>query len=204
MHVRLAGRGQQIIDQSSENERSVFFLLDGTVKVEVTAPNGWVMRVTELRRGDLFGDLAALDEDRRSASVVAVTNCRLATLPSQVFLEAVTTMPHLSIAVIRLLARRLREQTYRQLEAQGLELRQRIVRAFLHSARNDNGRLIVEPVPRRQDLADAIGVRRESVSREVGRLIKCGLFRREQGRLVAEDPGLVMALADWNSGHVRL
>lgn len=66
--------------------------------------------LTELVAGDLFGELALLDAEPRSATVTASTNCRLYRLSQGSFYANVAHRPEVLKGVIRMLVQRMRVQ----------------------------------------------------------------------------------------------
>ena len=74
---RRFGAGQQIVDRDSE-DRSVFFVVEGRVRVVDYSPGGREVIYAVLGPGSHFGELAAIDGRGRSASVLAVEDCVLA------------------------------------------------------------------------------------------------------------------------------
>ena len=58
--------------------------------------------------GDIIGEMALIDTMARSASALAVTECRLAAVDEQEFINMVQENPFFSLHVLRVLAERLR------------------------------------------------------------------------------------------------
>ena len=69
---------------------------DGSTILETTGP------------GSIFGELALIDDSPRSASVVAKTACRLVKVDRRRFEYLVTETPYFALAVMKVLADRLR------------------------------------------------------------------------------------------------
>src|SRR5437899_6777532 len=66
------------------------------------------MTLTELGRGDFFGDMALLDGQRRSADAVVAEDARLAVLSREHFLSFVRSSPNVALELLAALAHRLR------------------------------------------------------------------------------------------------
>jgi CRP-like cAMP-binding protein len=81
-HVRLLTRrnGQTIIDHQDEAS-DVFVVLDGSLRVELFSVNGREIILAGVGKGALVREFAALDDQPRSASVTATSNCTLASIP---------------------------------------------------------------------------------------------------------------------------
>jgi CRP-like cAMP-binding protein len=79
--------GYHLVDQGSF-AHEFFVILEGTA--EVTKDGN---RVTELGPGDFFGEIALLDEERRTASVVATSPMRLIVMFGRDFRQMEHSMP---------------------------------------------------------------------------------------------------------------
>jgi len=76
-------------------------ILDGSTLLEAAGP------------GSIVGELALIDDAPRSASVVAKTDCRLVTVDRRRFEYMVTETPFFALAVMKVLADRLRKTSAR-------------------------------------------------------------------------------------------
>ncbi len=82
---------------------SVFYvIIDGEVRVEVPG------RPVVLRTGDFFGEMALIDGEPRSATVVAVGEVYVLMLPRAKFLKALEAEPKIALAIMATLTGRLR------------------------------------------------------------------------------------------------
>ncbi len=76
-------------------------ILVGSTTVEIAGP------------GSIFGEMALIDNEPRSASVVAKTHCRLVTVDQGQFLYMVSQGPFFALQVMKVIADRLRETNAR-------------------------------------------------------------------------------------------
>jgi CRP-like cAMP-binding protein len=79
-----------------------FVILDGRVRVEATG------RTIELGAGDFFGEMALIDGEPRSATVVAVADVFVLMIPRSKFVKLLESEPKLALAIMATLSRRLR------------------------------------------------------------------------------------------------
>jgi CRP-like cAMP-binding protein len=93
----------QVIAVSGDPGSGMYFLLDGTVAVELRGAT------LELGPGDFFGELALLVDGARVARVRATSPVRCLSLPREDFLALVETEPSFALYLLRELARRLTE-----------------------------------------------------------------------------------------------
>lgn len=66
--------------------------------------------VDQLSAGDLFGEMALIDKQPRSADAVAKTDCSILRIDEQKFLFMTDHTPRFALQVMRLVAARLRER----------------------------------------------------------------------------------------------
>jgi len=64
-----------------------------------------------IREGGIFGELALLDDQPRSASAIASTNCKVAAIDLKRFSVLVQQTPYFAIEVMRVMAERLRRKS---------------------------------------------------------------------------------------------
>lgn len=199
---RSYGPGALIVElEDATND--VWFVLEGSVRIQIRTPAGREMILTDIRAGGMFGEIAAIDGARRTASATALSPARLCCVPAHGFLDAASSTPAACMELLRHVASILRRQSMRLLEREALPVRLRVHAELLRLSRprlgKEGGRLgeerIISPPPRRHVLAARIGTRREAVSREIAELIRQGVISRERGGIVIHRPdGLRQAL----------
>ena len=91
------------------DEGDAMYLIEGgKVRISVGATDGRDMTLTELGRGDFFGEMALLDGQRRSADAIVAEDARLAVLSREHFLSFVRSSPYVALELLTALANRLR------------------------------------------------------------------------------------------------
>jgi CRP/FNR family cyclic AMP-dependent transcriptional regulator len=179
-------KGQEIIARSEELT-DVFILVSGMARVLVFSAHGKAVGFRRVNPGDLFGEFAAIDGDRRSASVEAVTNCSVLCISSTFFNELMADDPAFMSAVLAHLVGMLRALTARIVEFSTLAVKNRIHSELLRMARDcrdDSGAHLISPAPTHSEIAQRISTHREAVSREISRLKQLGIIER-RGRVLA-------------------
>lgn len=139
--------------EHGDASRDVFFVASGAMRVLIRDALGQETIFGDLGRGDIFGEMAAIDGAARSASITALTACRLGVLPGASFLRLVERSPVVLHRLLALLLARLRTQEQRLLD-RGLPVRWRLVAELLHLARplarpplQSNAARILSPPP---------------------------------------------------------
>jgi len=87
---------------------AMYIIEHGKVRICVQAFDGREVTLTELGRGDFFGEMALLDGQRRSADAVVAEDARLALLSREHFLSFMRSKPDVALEMLTALANRLR------------------------------------------------------------------------------------------------
>ncbi len=180
---------RQIIAYQDDSAH-VFFIVSGTVRVVIHSLSGKEISYRDLEGGEMFGELAAIDGQHRSASVVAVTETLLVAMPETAFREAIKTQPTVAEAVLQRLTRLVRLYSQRLYEMRILDVQSRIRAELLRLAEDSLGEdntATISPLPTSADIAARVNTRREAVSRELASLTRRGLIERQQKSLMIRD-----------------
>jgi uncharacterized membrane protein len=91
------------------DEGDAMYLIErGKVRICVRATDEREVTLTELVRGDFFGEMALLDGQRRSADAIVAEDARLAVLSREHFLSFVRSSPNVALEMLTAVANRLR------------------------------------------------------------------------------------------------
>lgn len=193
---RRAHAKEWIIDYQDEST-DVFFLISGVARVMIRSISGRETILADVNAGAYFGELAAIDGQARSASILAVTDVTIAKMTAPVFLETVTSHPDVCLQLLRMVASQVRTLATRVNEFTTLTIRERLIMELLRHSRSnraDQREAIVSPPPVHADLAGRISTRRESVTKELSAMEREGLVRRGRGALTLTDVPRLMNL----------
>lgn len=158
----------------------VFLLVQGNVKVVRCDRDGGELLLAIRGPGDLLGELAVLDNGRRSATVTTITPCLTYTVVAHRFLQIVQEFD-LYDFLIRRGIRRLREVEEIRADLAALPAGPLVARTLL---RLSTGREV--PLTQR-DLASATGLSRSSVTAELAALRRADVIRTVRGRVRIDD-----------------
>lgn len=168
--------GQVIVHEDDDSPQTFFIIAAGSAQVTVVTSEGKTAILATLKRGEFFGEMAILDGEPRSASVVAAQKCVLLMLYRKPFLDILEKFPKLTIRMLVEMSRRLRH-TNRQINTLSMmSVYGRVADVILQLAR-ENGKkighmIVIENRPTHQDIADMAGTSRETVSRIISQLQK--------------------------------
>ena len=100
---------QKVLFRAGEAGDAMYIIERGKVRISVDAMNGRELTLTELGRGDFFGEMALFDGQPRSANATASEESRLAVLSRQHFLSFIMRgNPNVALEMMTALANRLR------------------------------------------------------------------------------------------------
>lgn len=189
MSERSFPKGSTVVHEGRAGSGFMYVIREGRVSVSKLSKDGRETILDFLVAGDFFGEMALLDGEPRSASVRTLCDARMFVLSEAALLKALRGSPELALALIRELSRRLRE-----VDAQVGGLRfhdvgertrcalQRVAQAGV-SAEG----LRVTPELTHQQIADMVGVHRETATRALKELAEQGWLQREGKRYWVPD-----------------
>jgi CRP/FNR family transcriptional regulator/CRP/FNR family cyclic AMP-dependent transcriptional regulator len=159
----------EVIFAMHERADGLFVVASGRVKVSIPSTEGKEIIIATLGPGQIFGEMALIDDEPRSASVVA----QLATSTYRIrrfeFERLLDSHPGIARKLLRELSLRLRRANAQMESLVTLDVVGRLARFLIDLARQHgqllgNGWVAVRR-PTHQDIANSIGTTRETVTR---------------------------------------
>jgi CRP-like cAMP-binding protein len=194
--VRQHRRGTFLMLEGDRNDH-VLLVRQGRIKIVGTADDGQELLLAVRGPGELVGELNALagSDAPRAASAVALDDVTVQSIAGVEFLAFLGRYPELSLALLRNLARRLREATARHAEAGGYDVLHRVTRMLVDQAQRQgrpvDGGLLVSEGLSQADLAGLVAASQKSVARALAVLRSRGLITTGRRSIVVCDlPGL--------------
>ncbi|MEM8808512.1 MAG: Crp/Fnr family transcriptional regulator [Cyanobacteria bacterium P01_D01_bin.44] len=172
----------QVILLENDWGNSVYFILEGWVKIRTYNLDGKEVTLNILGKGELFGEMAPLDEVPRSTDVITLVPTVIGSMPAQDFVTLLKSEPLSGIRLAKLMARRLR-QVNRRLRLRESDSQSRVadILLFLADGQGQIGETGVEiPNLPHRELSSLSGLARETVTRVLSKLEKKGLIVRER------------------------
>ena len=96
-------RAGGVIFREGEQADELFVIKSGYVRIQIGNRT-----MAELVADNIFGEMALIDSEPRSATAVAITDVELVPISEKQFLFLVSQTPYFALAVMRTLAQRLR------------------------------------------------------------------------------------------------
>ena len=194
---RLAGG--QVLFRKGDAGRQLFGVLEGRLKIFASGSDGKEVVFGLADPGEVIGEIALLDANPRSATVVALEPCELLSLDRRDFLPFLERHPRVAIQLAELLASRLRRLSELTEDSVLLALRIRLAKKLLslasHYGCEGPTGTVIDLKLSQQALGDMVGTSRESVNKQLRAWGRAGLVEFSRGTLTLRDPQGLQAIA---------
>ena len=189
--------GAALVSQGS-SDAGTFALLDGCAKVFGHSSDGRAVLLSVRTGGDLVGELAALDDKPRSASVVAATEVLAQAITQHAFLAYLRDRPAAATAIHRAVLAEFRRATHHRVHLNGAPTAVRLAVVLSHLMEilgQPCGEGVRIDVPLSQpELASLVGVSEPTLHRTLTELRGRKVIRTRYRRLIVSDPAALRAL----------
>ena len=174
---------EEVVFHEDESGDVFCLIREGRVKVTMISPEGKEIILSTLGPGDFFGEMSLLDNQPRSATVIAIEPLEVLTIWRTEFLQLLNENFSITRKILAEISRRLRTASDRIESLQTMDVNGRLARYLLELARKSgktlaNGYVAVTR-PTHQSIANTIGTSRETVSRLIHDLMRQGLLVAE-------------------------
>jgi len=183
---RSAPRGSVIMAEGDQVD-SLYIVMSGRLKVMMGEADGKEVILGILGPGEFFGEMGLIDDQPRSASVVAIEPCELLSVTKRAFRKCLLENVEVAMAVLRVVVRRLREADRKIGSLAMLDVYGRVARLLLDMSEDVDGQRIVTKRLPKQDIAKMIGASREMVSMVMRDLEISGYFEVRGSTIVLRD-----------------
>lgn len=181
-------RKGEVVFNEGESGRRMAIVISGHLLAERVTIEGETVAVAVMAPDTVFGELALLGDERRQATVRAITAAEVAYLPGDTFAELRRNHAALDGLLMDLLSARLAETTQLLMEARHSPIEERLKRHLSELAEMfDNDIPITQAT-----LASITGATRPTVNAALQELQTAGTIELRRGGLVVHNPaGLV-------------
>jgi CRP-like cAMP-binding protein len=178
--------------------QSLMAVLRGSVKISSPSADGKEVVFTIFNPGDIFGEIAVLDGEERSADATAMTDCELLVLNRRDFLRVLENRADLCFYLLRILCRRLRQTSEQVEDVMFRHLEPRVAKALLHLAESAGrpgvGGPSVELHVSQRMLGSIAGGSRESINKHLQSMHRQGLIDLGKRSIMIRDLGALRRL----------
>jgi CRP/FNR family transcriptional regulator len=185
--------GTRVFHEGDSSD-ACYIVSEGSFRVTREHSDGRAITLATLGPGEIFGELAMLDGDKRSASAESITDGTLLALPANDVRSLLARNPEIALKLVAGLVRRLRAANARLSRQSFQTVPSRVAGILLQLSRDSQppdgeGEVEVTIRMNQTDLAQLAGTSRESVSRFLAELERAGVVRSGRGRVTVLQPG---------------
>lgn len=188
--VRRAAAEERIFAKGDPGD-SLYVILRGRVAVQTESDEAKVMLLNILDTGSLFGEIAMLDGGERTATVVAQEATELLRIDRRDFMPFLLQRPDLCVRLMTVLCERVRWTSAIIEDTVFLNVPRRLAKRILmlsqaYGRTTDDGTRITTFVSQ-EDLANMLGVSRESVNKTLKQFQAAGAISYRNGYIIVHD-----------------
>lgn len=187
IHTRSFPKKTQIVTEGDDSH-SLYFLLEGRVKIYLDDDHGKEITVNVHQAGDFFGELGLIKSIPRTASVLTIENCRLGIMPEADFRRCLANYPSFAMSLIENLSNRLIDATETIRKLGLMDVYGRIVVTFLNLSEEVDGIRVINEKLTQQNIASRVGASREMVARILKDLRVGGYILQQDGKIFLLKP----------------
>jgi CRP/FNR family transcriptional regulator, cyclic AMP receptor protein len=173
---------------------ALFVVVTGLVKVVLIGEDGREVILSVLKEGNFFGEMALIDDEPRSAHVIAMEDANLLVLRREDFQQRLREAPTMAVGLLRALSRRLREADDQIGGLVLLDVHGRVATLLLRLADENDGLHITRRVTH-HTIAQMVGSSRETVSRTMRELAERDLIEITRKAITIRDRRALEAAA---------
>ena len=191
--IRRSFAAGEVVFREGDDSDTCYVVQSGHARALREHTDGRQITLATFGPGDIFGELAMFDDERRSATVEAIEELATVAIPGSAMRELLRRHPEIAVKLVIALGRRLRAANER-LSRQSFQTVQSRVAAVLDQlveqarAEGEGGHRDVLVTATQAELAQLAGSSRESASRFLAVLERAGVISQGRGRLTVHDP----------------
>ncbi len=190
-HPRRFGPGEVVV-RDGDHSNTCYVVRSGHARAVREHPDGRQIALATFGPGDIFGELAMFDDEKRSATVESIDALETLAILGPDMRRLMLRRPQLAVALAVTLARRLRA-TNERLASQSFQTVQSrvatVIYQLVEQARIEGAGAVDVPITATQaEVAMLAGSSRESASRFLATLERAGVISQGRGRLTVHDP----------------
>jgi CRP-like cAMP-binding protein len=173
---------------------ALYIVSSGQVKVVLIGEDGREVILSVLGDGDFFGEMSLIDDEPRSAHVIAMKDSTLLVLRRDDFQAQLQAHPPIALTLLRELVRRLRRADEKIGGLVLLDVNGRVARLLLELAEEAGGQRVTRKLTH-HTIAQMIGSSRETVSRAMRELVDRGCIEVSRKDITIRDADALRSLA---------
>jgi len=186
-HTKAVAAGTTIFEKGDPGA-SLFAVLRGTVRISNRSADGKDAVLNMITAGGIFGEIALLDGQPRTADALAVSECELMQIDRRDFVPLLTEDPEIALRLIEILCGRIRHTSERVEDITFLDLPGRLAKTLLWlSSQSDSPQTRKVSITQRE-IGQIIGMSRESTNKQLREWEEKKWVRLERGGVIVLEP----------------
>jgi CRP/FNR family transcriptional regulator, cyclic AMP receptor protein len=199
LRPRRYARGEVIFLEGDQGT-ALCLIAEGRIRIQLTGTDGREVVINVYGPGEIFGEMALLDGEPRSADAIAQDAARVFWLQREDFAAFLDSHQRAAMTMLASLSRRLRHTTRVVQDATFRDVPARLARVLLDLAARSGQPtaqgIRIESRSTQGELAAMVGASRETVNRALRGFEQRGLIGWESNRITILQPDLLRARAE--------
>ena len=183
---------REVVFREGDDSDTCYVVRSGHARALREHGDGRQLTLATFGPGDIFGELAMFEDERRSATVEAVDALEVVAILGADMRRLLRQHPDIAVKLVIALGRRLREanerlarQSFQTVQSRVATVLEQMVERAREEGAADGDVLLVAT---QAELAQLAGSSRESASRFLAVLERAGIISQGRGKLVVHDP----------------
>jgi CRP-like cAMP-binding protein len=184
--------GGEVVFREGDASDTCYIVRSGRARAIREHSDGRSITLANFGPGEIFGELAMFDDERRSATIEAIEETEAIAILGGDMRRLLREHPDIAVKLISALGRRLREtnerlarQSFQTVQSRVASVLSQLVAAAREEGAGAGDVLITST---QADLAQLAGSSRESASRFLAVLERAGIISQGRGKLTVHDP----------------
>jgi CRP/FNR family transcriptional regulator len=182
----------EVVFREGDESNTCYVVKSGRARAIQAHGDGRTLTLAHFGPGDIFGELAMFDDERRSATIETLEATEVIAILGGDMRRLLREHPEISVKLLAAMGRRLREtnerlarQSFQTVQSRVAAALAELVEAARRQGAGEGDVLITQT---QAELAQLAGSSRESASRFLASLERAGIITQGRGKLVVHDP----------------
>jgi CRP/FNR family transcriptional regulator len=183
----------EVVFREGDESSTCYVVRNGRARALREHPDGRSITLANFGPGDIFGELAMFDDERRSATIETLEDTEAIAILGGDMRRLLSEHAEIAVKLLASLGRRLREtnerlarQSFQTVQSRVASVLMQLVAGAQDEGAGQGDVLITST---QASLAQLAGSSRESASRFLAVLERAGIITQGRGKLVVHDPG---------------
>jgi CRP-like cAMP-binding protein len=182
----------EVVFREGDESNTSYIVRQGHARAVRQHSDGRTLTLANFGPGEVFGELAMFDSDRRSATIEAIDDLDLLAILGADMQRLMREHPDIAVKLVVTLGRRLRElndrltrQSFQTVQSRVATVLSELVRAAQSEGAGESDVLVTAT---QAEVAQLAGSSRESASRFLATLERAGIISQGRGKLSVHQP----------------